>query len=114
MWALSARIRRAAWPVVFTHWGLEHSRLPNEAQREAARTFIAAGARLIVGAGPHAVQPLEWVDGVPVAWSLGNLIFDSPGPDAEWRRGALLELRLSPTGQILRAALREVPAAGGW
>jgi hypothetical protein len=111
--ALSAQIRRAAWPVVFAHWGLEHSRLPNEAQREAARTFIAAGARLIVGAGPHSVQPLEWVDGVPVAWSLGNLVFDSPGPDAEWRRGALLEFRLSPTGQILRAALQEVQVAGG-
>ena len=68
---------------------------------------------MVIGSGPHAVQPLEWIDGVPVAWSLGNLVFDDPGPDAEWRRGALLELCLSPAGDILRARLREVPVTGG-
>ncbi|HUF60848.1 MAG TPA: hypothetical protein VMN36_02130, partial [Verrucomicrobiales bacterium] len=59
------------------------------------------------------VQPLEWMGGVPVAWSLGNLVFDDKGPDAEWRRGALLEVTLSKTGGIERCRLREVPVVGG-
>jgi len=110
--ALAVQLRRAKYPVVFAHWGMEHSRTPTPSQRGAARVFLEAGAKLIVGAGPHGVQPLEWMGGVPVAWSLGNLVFDGRGPDAEWRRGALLEVRLSPTGKILRAVLQEVPVAG--
>ena len=111
--ALAEKIRAAENAVVFAHWGLEHSRTPNAEQRAAAYIFIEAGARIIVGAGPHAVQPLEWVHGVPVAWSLGNLVFDDRGPDLEWRRGALLEMSLSPNGGILRCQLLEVPVIGG-
>ena len=111
--ALAERIRAAENVIIFAHWGTEHSRVPTAAQRAAAQTFIAAGARLIVGAGPHAVQPLEWIGGVPVAWSLGNLVFDDRGPDAEWRRGALLEITLTPGGGLARCRLREVPVAGG-
>lgn len=111
--ALAERIRAAHSPVVFAHWGTEHSRVPTGDQRAAARTFVEAGARMVVGAGPHCVQPLEWFGGVPVAWSLGNLVFDDAGPDAEWRRGALLEVTLSKSGSIVRCRLREVPVLGG-
>ncbi len=111
--ALAEKIRTAENPVVFAHWGLEHSRTPTAEQRAAALTFIEAGARMVIGAGPHAVQPLEWIGGVPVAWSLGNLVFDDRGPDAEWRRGALLEVTLSPAGGVVRCRLREVPVIGG-
>lgn len=111
--SLAEEIRAAENPIVFAHWGTEHSRVPTEGQRDAARTFVEAGARLVVGAGPHAVQPLEWLGGVPVAWSLGNLVFDDKGPDAEWRRGALLEVTLSKSGGIVRCRLREVPVTAG-
>lgn len=111
--ALAEKIRTAENPIVFAHWGLEHTRTPTSEQRAAALVFIRAGARMVIGAGPHAVQPLEWIGGVPVAWSLGNLVFDDRGPDPEWRRGALLELTLSPAGGILRCRLQEVPVIGG-
>jgi hypothetical protein len=111
--ALAERFRGVEHVIVFAHWGTEQSRVPTEAQRAVARVFIEAGARMVVGAGPHAVQPLEWIGGVPVAWSLGNLVFDDSGPDAEWRRGALLEVTLSKEGNIVRCRLREVPVAGG-
>jgi hypothetical protein len=52
-------------------------------------------------------------DGTPAAWSLGNLVFDERGPDAEWRRGALLEVTLSPSGGIVRCRLVEIPVIGG-
>jgi hypothetical protein len=111
--ALAEHIRAANNPIVFAHWGVEHSRVPTPEQRAAARTFIEAGARMIIGAGPHAMQPLEWMGSVPVAWSLGNLVFDDKRPDAEWRRGALLEVTLSQSGGIVRGRLREVPVVGG-
>ncbi len=62
--------------IVYPHWGNEYAPFPSVAQREAARIFINAGADLIVGAHPHVVQPIEAVDHVPVAWSLGNFVFD--------------------------------------
>ncbi len=106
-------IRTADDAVVFAHWGPEHQRQPSDAQRAAAKLYIAAGAKLIVGAGPHAVQPLEWIDGVPVAWSLGNLVFDGHGPDAEWRRGALLDVTFTSSGSIVRCRLIDCPVIGG-
>lgn len=111
--AVARRIGAAENAVVFTHWGPEHQRQPSDTQRAAAKLFIDAGAKLVVAAGPHAVQPLEWIDGTPVAWSLGNLVFDDRGPDAEWRRGALLEVTLSPAGNIIRCRLIEIPVIGG-
>ena len=110
--SLAEKIRLSENPVVFAHWGLEHSRLPTAEQRTAALTFIEAGARMVIGSGPHAVQPLEWISGAPVAWSLGNLVFDDRGPDPEWRRGTLLEITLSPAGGIVRCRLHEVPVVG--
>lgn len=78
--------------IVMPHWGLEHSQAPTERQRLLAASWLDAGAHLIVGTGPHVVQPLEHPMGSSVAWSLGNLVFDGPGPTREWSRGALLKV----------------------
>ena len=89
--------------VVMAHWGTEHSAAPSKAQRELATKLIAAGARIISGSGPHCRQPMEFQDGALVAWSLGNLVFDGPGPDAAWSHGALLDVTLTPNGRVVRA-----------
>ena len=63
--------------VVFVHWGSENVNDVEEAQRELARSYVAAGADLIIGAHPHVLQGFEYVDGVPVMYSLGNFWFNS-------------------------------------
>ena len=63
--------------VVFVHWGSENVNDMEEAQRELARSYAAAGADLIIGAHPHVLQGFEYVDGVPVMYSLGNFWFNS-------------------------------------
>ena len=98
---------RDAVVVVLAHWGTEHTAVPDEAQRALAAQLAEAGARIIVGSGPHTRQPLVFHGGGLVAWSLGNLVFDGPGPDAEWSRGTLLEVTLASDGRIIRA--RELP-----
>ncbi|NLI77372.1 MAG: CapA family protein [Candidatus Riflebacteria bacterium] len=89
--------------IVFVHWGDEHRAAVSDRQRRVADALLAAGARVIVGSGPHLVQPLADRQGVPVAWSLGNLVFDGPGPDPAWSRGALLEVTFIPDGRCVRA-----------
>ncbi len=56
--------------------------------------FIAAGADLIIGAHPHVIQPIEIVDGVPVAWSLGNFVFDQDW-SAATQEGLLLQITIT-------------------
>ena len=40
--------------------------------------MVRAGADVVVGAHSHVAGPIEMVDGVPVLYSLGDLLFDLP------------------------------------
>ncbi|MBR1670169.1 MAG: CapA family protein [Butyrivibrio sp.] len=66
-----------AYVVVFIHWGTESTREIDYLQRDQAKEIADAGANLIIGAHPHVLQKIDYVDGVPVVYSLGNYIFNS-------------------------------------
>jgi poly-gamma-glutamate synthesis protein (capsule biosynthesis protein) len=57
------------------HWGKEYSEHHNLLQEAMARACIRAGADLVIGHHPHVVQGMDVIDGVPVLYSLGNLMF---------------------------------------
>ncbi len=62
--------------VVYTcHWGVEYSAAHNDIQMEIARVAVEAGADLVIGGHPHVVQGISVMDGTPIIWSLGNLMF---------------------------------------
>ena len=61
---------------VFPHWGTEYSEQPNAVQRELAKQCMDAGADLVVGAHTHCLEGIEYIDGKPVFYSLGNLFSD--------------------------------------
>jgi poly-gamma-glutamate synthesis protein (capsule biosynthesis protein) len=81
---IEENIRRAAQAarqvsdvVIFMpHWGSEDMLLPNWIQRGQARIIASTGVDLVIGTHPHVVQPMQWIDGIPVFYSLGNFIFD--------------------------------------
>ena len=90
--AVAAAVGRAGLVVVSIHWGGEYQAAPGPRQRAIARALADAGARLIVGHGPHVLQRVEWVGETLVAYSLGNFLFDQPHPaDCCW--GAILYVR---------------------
>jgi gamma-polyglutamate biosynthesis protein CapA len=85
--------------IVMPHWGEEYVAIPSELLRSKARAMITAGASAIVGAHPHVIMDHEWIGGVPVFYSLGNLLFDqyfSP----ETMRGNIIELHLTKEGEV--------------
>ncbi len=86
--------------VVLMHWGAEYYPVTAR-QRALARELAAAGADLIVGQGPHVLQPVEKVGGALVAYSLGNFLFDQPFPDT--RQGAILRVTLDGEGGAVEA-----------
>ena len=57
------------------HWGTEYDPNHNAMQEAMARTCVREGANLVIGHHPHVVQGIDFIENVPVIYSLGNLCF---------------------------------------
>lgn len=75
--------------VVYAHWGIERDTIPQDYQRKLAVNYIDAGADLVVGSHPHVLQGVEYYNGKPIIYSLGNFVFGSSIP-----KTALLKVEL--------------------
>ncbi|MCI8557829.1 MAG: CapA family protein [Lachnospiraceae bacterium] len=64
---------------VLVHWGIERNTFPEDYQKTLARQYIDAGADAVIGSHPHVLQGIEYYQGKPIFYSLGNFIF-SNGP----------------------------------
>ncbi len=62
--------------IVLIHWGAEYQSLPNQEQKKLATLCMREGAKLVIGAHPHVLQPMVWnrQDDKLVAYSLGNFV----------------------------------------
>ena len=60
--------------IVAIHWGTEYSYVPNESQKNIAQYLSNLGVNLIIGAHPHVVQPITYVNDTLVIYSLGNFL----------------------------------------
>ncbi len=70
-----ARARaQADFVLVFPHWGVEYVFRHSSYQEDMARWLVEQGADAIIGGHPHVVQDLQFIDGVPVVYSLGNAL----------------------------------------
>jgi poly-gamma-glutamate synthesis protein (capsule biosynthesis protein) len=62
--------------IVLPQWGIEYASRPQELQRTWAQEFLNAGASMVVGNGPHIVQPVEVFSNGVTYYALGNFVFD--------------------------------------
>lgn len=65
--------------LVFMHWGDEEKFAVTNRQREIAKMLADNGVDVIVGAHPHVIQPVEYIEAedgrrVPCIYSLGTLV----------------------------------------
>ena len=65
---------------VYVHWGIEREEYPEEYQNVIAKHCVEAGADVIIGAHPHVLQGIEFIEGKPIFYSLGNYIFNNSTP----------------------------------
>jgi poly-gamma-glutamate synthesis protein (capsule biosynthesis protein) len=120
--AIRAARARADVVVLAVHWSHDFIPHPHPRQRALARTWVEAGADLIVGTGPHVLQEVERIPSprgeAVIAYSLGNLLSNqgqrwilgrrfpaSVHPAlklAETRDGLLLRTRFSIEGERVR------------
>lgn len=107
--SMVAAVRRAdeLADLVFVtiHWGVELDTRPRQEDVERARAMIAAGADGIFGHHSHRLNPLEYVDGVPVAWGLGNFVW--PRQSDASATTAVAEIVVEPDGST---SARLIPA----
>jgi poly-gamma-glutamate synthesis protein (capsule biosynthesis protein) len=61
---------------VCVHWGVEHTDELTDYQQSMAHQFVDAGADAVIGAHPHVLQGIEYYEGKPIFYSLGNFIFN--------------------------------------
>jgi len=62
--------------IVLPHWGSEYHDRPDPGVVELGHWFIDHGADAVIGGHPHWVQGFSVYKGKPIAWSLGNFVFD--------------------------------------
>jgi poly-gamma-glutamate synthesis protein (capsule biosynthesis protein) len=73
--------------IVLPQWGIEYASQPEEIQRMWAQEFLDAGATLVIGNGPHIVQPVETFSNGLAYYALGNFVFDQ---DQDFRREGMV------------------------
>lgn len=98
---------KADFVVVYEHWGQEGTTDLEEYQTQSGRAFLDAGADVVVGDHPHVVQGIEWYNGKPILYSMGNYWFTS----SKERYTMLLEMEVQrDEEEQLSATYRLVPA----
>ena len=80
--------------IVAMHWGNEYSHGVSSSQTDIANYLSSLGVNLIIGAHPHVVEPVEYInDGKTfVIYSLGNFISDQIG--IEKLTGLMMEVTI--------------------
>ncbi len=88
--------------IVLAHWGREHTEEISEDQRKWAHWLVAVGADVVAGSGPHVRQPLDFIRGRPIAFSLGNAV---PARLEGRGNGSWLEVCFDANGSVVRCRL---------
>lgn len=83
--------------IVFFHWGQEYQSLANKWQKDVTQLCFRLGVKLVIGAHPHVLQPMEWRKETDqlVVYSLGNFV--SGQRDRYKNGGAMLKVDLMKT-----------------
>ena len=105
---LYARTKEAScnadYVIVYMHWGVEAVTYQEDYQIETGHSLIAAGADAVIGDHPHRVQGIEFYNGKPIVYSLGNYWFNGMSMDT-----MLAELHIRGTASEHQVSLQLIP-----
>ena len=78
--AIKMAKEEADYVMVLPHWGDEYTDQISDQQRHLTRWLVGHGVDAILGSHSHIPQPMEYYQGRPIVFSLGNLYFPNRGP----------------------------------
>ena len=67
--------------IAIIHWGTEESHRLEQVQKTTAKDYLAAGADIIVGGHAHTLQGIDYNNGKPIVYNLGDFIFNDETED---------------------------------
>lgn len=91
--------------IAFVHWGTEYSFELQQVQTDTGRQYLDAGADVVIGAHSHCLQGMEYYEGKPIIYSLGNYWFNSKTLDT-----MLLQLHFSGDDTGAKLTVQVIPA----
>ena len=94
------KAEEADFTLVLPHWGNEYELLHSKQQRKTAEWLVAEGADMIIGAHPHVVQDYETIEGIQVAYSLGNAVSNMSKENTQIELMATVKLVRNTNGDI--------------
>lgn len=86
--------------IALPHWGTEYVLEHSEKQERTAVWLAENGADLIIGTHPHVIQDCGEVCGVPVAYSLGNVVSNMSAKDTQMGLMATVRIVRHGNGDI--------------
>lgn len=70
--------------IAYVHAGMEYRPVPENDVVIRFRALVRAGADMVIGHHPHVPQGIEYLDGKPIVYSLGNFVFKQGQPWTNW------------------------------
>jgi len=95
----------ADFVIAVVHWGTEYSYDLEEVQLTTGKEYLDAGADVIIGGHSHCLQGMEFYDGKPIIYSLGNYWFNDKTLDS-----MLIELHFSGNDAEQKLEVKMIPA----
>lgn len=95
----------ADFVIAVVHWGTEYSYDLEEVQLTTGKEYLDAGADVIIGGHSHCLQGMEFYDGKPIVYSLGNYWFNEKTLDS-----MLVQLHFSGNDEEQNLEVRMIPA----
>ena len=96
---------KADFVIAVVHWGTEYSTKLEDVQLTTGKAYLDAGADVIIGGHSHCLQGMEYYDGKPILYSLGNFWFNNKTLDT-----MLVQLRFSGNDEGGSLEVKVVPA----
>ena len=103
--AIAEAKANADFCIAFVHWGTEYSYELEQVQMDTGKEYLDAGADAVIGAHSHCLQGLEYYNGKPIVYSLGNYWFNNKTLDT-----MLVQLHFSGNDEGSSLQVEIVPA----
>lgn len=85
--------RECDFLIGYFHWGTEDSNYFEQYQKQIAQELYENGLDIIIGGHPHVLQGIEYIDKMPIIYSLGDFWFNG-----ETKFTGMLELNMNIDG----------------
>ena len=85
--------QKSDFVIALIHWGKEDSHELEQVQKDTSKTYIDAGADIIVGSHAHVLQGIEFYNTKPIIYNLGDFIFNDETKDT-----GIFQIKLNTNG----------------